>query len=211
MYATVPRVAPWPVSVPAVVRDRQASCSIGSIGLGQAEIENLHLSAIGHEDVRRLDVAMNDPGRMSGIQGVGELRAQFQDFLAFEAPPFRQSCLECVSLHQFHHEEGLTFVLADFVNRTDVGMIERGGGSGLPFESCNPDWILANRVWEHLDRNLASQFLVLRPVHLSHAPFSKSRKDFVVSERRARLDHQQIGLRMRFDVNVKAVVADRQV
>ena len=182
--------------LPDVVRDCQAFFIIEPIGLGQAKIQNLRLSAIRDEDVRWLDVAMNDPGGMSGIQGIGELRAQFQDFVAFEAPLFQKSRLECLSLDQFHHDEGLTFVLADFVNRTDVGMIESGGGAGLPFESRNPDRILAKRVWENLDRNLASQFLVLRPIHLSHATFSQGREDFIVSERRARLNHQQIELRM---------------
>ena len=81
-------------------------------------------------------------------------------------------------------------MVADFVNRTDVGMIQRSGGAGLPFESCNPDWILANRVWQNLDRNLASQSLVLREIHLSHAAFSQSSEDFVVSERGAGLDHR---------------------
>ena len=175
--------------LPDVVRDCQGFVIIEPIGLGQAKIQNLRLSAIRDEDVRWLDVPMDDPGGMSGIQGIGELRAQFQDFVAFEAPLFRKSCLECLSLDQFHHDEGLTFVLADFVNRTDVGMIESGGGAGLPFESRNPDRILAKRVWENLNRNLASQFLILRPIHLSHATFSQGREDFIVSERRARLNH----------------------
>ena len=186
----MPKVAPWPVSCRDVVRDRQGVRIIELVGLGQAKIQNLRLSAIRDEDVRWLDVPMDDPGGMSGIQGVGELRAQFQDFVAFEAPLFQKSCLECLSLDQFHHDEGLTFVLADFVNRTDVGMIESGGGAGLPFESRNPDRILAKRVRENLNRNLASQFLVLRPIHLSHATFSQGREDFIVSERRARLNHQ---------------------
>ena len=133
---------------------------------------------------------MHDPGGMSGLQRIGQLRAQFQDFVAFEAPSRRKPRLECLALHQFHHDEGLTFVLADFVNRTDVGMIERGGSAGLPVESRNPDRILTKRVWENLNRHLASQFLVLRPIHHSHATLSQGRKDFIVSERCARLNHE---------------------
>ena len=162
------------------------------------------------EDVRRLDVAMNNPGGMSDIQALDELRAQFQDFVAFEAPLFQKSRFECLSLDQFHHDEGLTRVFADFVNRTDVGMIQRGGGAGLPFESRNADWIVAKRVRENLDRHLASQFLVLRPIHLSHATFSQGRDDFIVSERRARLNHQQIELRMGLDVNVASTEVTRR-
>ena len=133
---------------------------------------------------------MDDPRGMSGIQRIGQLRAQFQNFVAFEAPLCQKSCLECLSLDQLHHDEGLTFVLTDFVNRTDVGMIESGGSTGLSFESRNPDRILAECVWENLNRHLASQLLVLREIHLSHATFSQGREDFIVSERCARLNHR---------------------
>ena len=84
--------------LPDVVRDRQGFRIIEPIGLGQAEIQNLRLSAIRDEDVRWLDVPMDDPGGMSDIQGIGQLRAQFQDFVAFEAPLSQESCLECLSL-----------------------------------------------------------------------------------------------------------------
>ena len=175
---------------PNAVRDCQAFVIREATGLGQAEIEDLRLPAIRDEDVRRLDVAMNDPGGMSGVQRIGQLRGQFQGFVAIEAPTRRKPCFECLSLHQFHHDEGLTFVLADFVNRTDVGMIERGGGAGLPVESRNPDRILTKRVRENLNRHLASQPLVLRPIHHSHATLSEDREDFIVSEHGARLNHQ---------------------
>ena len=68
-------------------------------------------------------------------------------------------------------------------------MIKCGGGAGLPFESRNADWIVAKRVRENLDRHLASQFLVLRPIHLSHAAFPQGGEHFIVPECRARLDH----------------------
>ena len=132
---------------------------------------------------------MDDPRSMSGIQGIGQLRAQFQDFVGFEAPLTRESCLECLSPEQFHHDEGLALVIADFVNRTDVGMIQSGGGTRLMLESRNPDRILAKRVRENLNRNLASQLLILCPIHLSHAAFSEGGEDFIVSQRCARLKH----------------------
>ena len=175
--------------LPDVARNRLGAGSVETMGLGEPEIQNLRLSAIRDEDVRWLDIPMDDSRRMSGIQGIGQLRAQFQDFVAFEAPLTRQSCLECLSPEQFHHDEGLALVIAHFVNRTDVGMIQSGGGTGLTLESRNTDRILADRVWKNLNRNLASQLLILRPIHLSHPAFSEGRQDFIVSQRCARREH----------------------
>ena len=132
---------------------------------------------------------MDDPRGMSGIQGIGQLGAQFQDFVGFEAPPTRESCLECLSPEQFHHDERLAVVIADFVNRADVGMIQRGGGTGLLFESRNPERIVTKRIRENLDRHLASKLPILRSIHLAHAAFSEGREDFIVSQRRAGLEH----------------------
>ena len=43
--------------------------------LGQTEVENLRLTPIGNEDVRRLDVAMNDALRLCRIERPSNLDA----------------------------------------------------------------------------------------------------------------------------------------
>jgi hypothetical protein len=47
-----------------------------SVTLAMAEIENLGVRAFGDEDVRRLDVAVNDSLGMSCIQGIGDLDSE---------------------------------------------------------------------------------------------------------------------------------------
>ena len=42
----------------------------------ESEIENLRLTSIGDEDVRGLDVAMNDTFSVSRIESVGDLDTQ---------------------------------------------------------------------------------------------------------------------------------------
>ena len=47
--------------------------------LGQAEVENLGVTAFGHKDVGRLDVAMDDALAVRGIQRVGDFNAERQE------------------------------------------------------------------------------------------------------------------------------------
>ena len=51
--------------------------------LGQSEIENLCLVAVGHKNVGGLDVAMNDPFGVRGIERVGDLRAEIEQRIEF--------------------------------------------------------------------------------------------------------------------------------
>ena len=81
-------------------------------------------------------------------------------------------------------------------------MIQGGGGARLPFESRHPNRILAEPLRQNLDRHFAAKLLVPRLIHLSHATFAKDGEDFVVPDRRARLDHKPIGLRMSPVVNL---------
>src|SRR5207245_282585 len=46
--------------------------------LCQPEIENLRLPSICHEDVRWLDVPVDDPFRMCGVKRVGNLNAEIE-------------------------------------------------------------------------------------------------------------------------------------
>ena len=57
--------------LPDVIRGGQGFLTIEQIALGQAKVQDLRLSAIGDEDVRWLDVPVDDPGAMSGVQGIG--------------------------------------------------------------------------------------------------------------------------------------------
>jgi len=58
-----------------------------------------------------------------GIESVGDLDRNFQRFVHREWLP-RDAMLEGLALHQLHRQEGAAIVLADFVNRTDMGMIQ---------------------------------------------------------------------------------------
>jgi len=44
-------------------------------------------------------------------------------------------CSERAALQQLHNHEVTAFLTADFVDRADVGMVERRGGTGLALKA----------------------------------------------------------------------------
>src|ERR1700688_1449505 len=86
--------------------------------LRQTKIQNLGASALGDENVRRLDVAMHDALGMGRVERVGIVE--------------RPSCdvvLQGLALEILHRDVRLLVTLADFVNRANVGMVESGSGT----------------------------------------------------------------------------------
>ena len=52
--------------------------------LGDAEVEDLGVAAVGEEDVRRLEIAMDDAGRVSGGERLADIDADADDVAAGE-------------------------------------------------------------------------------------------------------------------------------
>ena len=100
--------------------------------LGQAEVENLHLPRLGDEDVRRLDVAMDDALRVRGAERFGDLHRQVEHGVELQLR--RDALAKRLPLEQLHHDEGLAVVLFDVVNRADVRMVQCGGRARLAAE-----------------------------------------------------------------------------
>ena len=101
--------------------------------LGQPEVQDLGFAVPGDEDVGRFDVPVDDLRCMGRSERVRHLQSDLDHALDRKRPA-PDPVLEGLALHQLHHEERLTFVLADVVDRADVGVVERRGGPGLRLE-----------------------------------------------------------------------------
>src|SRR6267143_4354554 len=91
--------------------------------LGQPEVQDLGVPAIRNQNVRGLDVTVDYPLRVRGIQRIDNFCSQFQygtDTDRFSAYPV----LERLSPQQLHRDEVLAVRFVDFVNLTDVRRIE---------------------------------------------------------------------------------------
>jgi hypothetical protein len=91
----------------------------------QPEIEQLDVAAARDQDVGRLQIAMNDAGRVSGDETVGDLQGELDDPLRRVARPDRRA------LDELHHQ----VVGPDVVELTDMRVIERSHGPRLALEA----------------------------------------------------------------------------
>jgi hypothetical protein len=116
----------------------------GPVGLeGDPEIDDLDLPRGGEDEVGRLDVPVDDAVSVgvseagSRLRGPGESRVEIH-----ESP--RDLRLEGLALAEPHRDEEVALVvLCGLVDRADVGMIERRGGTGLLEEALPADLIPA--------------------------------------------------------------------
>ena len=89
-------------------------------------------------------------------------------------------CLRVVPFQQFHHDEGLSFELVNFVDDADVGMIEAGGGAGLALKALQGHGVADQFRGEELQRDASTQPQVLGAIDDSHAAAAQLLFDPVV-------------------------------
>ena len=89
---------------------------------GQAEVENLRVTPRGDENIRRLDIAMDDSSGVRGIEGIGDFNAQFEQGLKLKRLA-ADAMLQRRAVKILHGNEVAAFVISDFVDGADIGMI----------------------------------------------------------------------------------------
>src|SRR5437762_6655556 len=80
--------------------------------------------------------------------------------------------------------------LSDFINRDDVWVIERGGGDGFALKATHSFAVLSKLFGQQLERDLASEPLVVRQINLSHPARAEEQEDLIVSKS---LPHERDG------------------
>ena len=86
------------------------------------------------DDVRRLQIAMDDPFLMRGVERVGDLPRD-RDRLGDRQWPTRQTIGERRSFDELENQRRDAIGFFQPVNRADVGMIERGHESRFTSET----------------------------------------------------------------------------
>ena len=139
MYDTVPTADPAVVSASSVTARAMPSPTsepprADLRQLGQAEVEDLRLAALGDEDVGGLDVAVDDALRVRGVEGVCNLDPEIERDFERERPVV-DAVLQRLAVEELHRDERLALGLADVVDRADVRVVERRGRARLALEA----------------------------------------------------------------------------
>ena len=149
------------------------------------------MPAIRNEDVRRLDVAVNDAGRVRRVQAIGDLDRQGKQSLCFNRLT-RDHMLQRHALQEFHGDERSATLLADVVNRADVRMIQRRCGLGFTPEAFQRLRVVSNIFGQEFKRYKTVEARVLGLVNHTHPAASQSLEDAIVGDV---LANQRRGLR----------------
>ena len=121
---------------------------------------------------------MNDPLFVRGGQRVRDLRADLQRFVDLQRAAL-EARRQGLAVQELHDEIVGGAFPADVVQRADVRVVERGDGAGLALEPFTNLGVFGKVRGEDLDRDVAPQARVLRPVDLPH-PAGAQRADDLV-------------------------------
>jgi hypothetical protein len=135
----------------------------------EAEVDHFHLATPVDEDVRRLDVAVDDTLLVCFAERFSNSRNDFNR--AIEREPFVKQVAELLPFDVLHHDERLTGRgLAVIVDHRDVDMAQRGHRPCFTNEARPVVMVSCS---EKLDRDAPREMQVLGEINRAHAAFAK--------------------------------------
>ena len=124
---------------------------------------------------------MDDSFRVGSIERVGNLDGEGQHYGRVQRP----SCnpvLQRQPIQKFHGDERLPVLLANVVNRTDIGVIQCGGGMGFALKTGECLRVTGNVLRQELEGDEPMQPRVLSLVNHTHAATPQPLQDAVMRD-----------------------------
>ena len=146
--------------------------------LGQAEIGDLGDALDAEEDVGRLEIAVNDPNPVSGLDGLGERRDELGGRSACLGRAV-QAIFERAPLEQLQRHEGPVTDFPDLKNHRDIGVPKLGHCLGLDLEAGEAVRPKVSLRADHFQSHQAIESHLTGLVDNSHPPFAQLLQDLV--------------------------------
>ncbi len=88
---------------------------------------------------------MHDTLRVCGLECVGNLNCQRQQFVCLKRLP-GNPVLERLALQQLHGDEGPALGFVNVINRTNIRVVQGGGRLGFPLETLQRLMVLGEPI-----------------------------------------------------------------
>ena len=155
----------------------------------QAQVENLDDPLEVHQQVGRLDVAMDQPGLVSVGEPVSRLADVVGGVTVAAGPIVHDQVLQAVPLDILHHQEvdlgrPVHFAI-NIVGPDDVRVVQRRHRLGFAMESFQVTRVVDLLVRQHLDRTPPPHQHVFGQVHRTHPAFAQQGLQAVLAQEKA--------------------------
>ena len=124
---------------------------------------------------------MDDPVQMCFGKRIGRLRSYGDYFAERHRVTLNPAC-QRLAFDILHNDEGAAVLFCDFVNSTDIWMVERGGGASLSDKALLGSLVCHRFSSQEFDSDLAAEACVLCEVNLSHAARTELLDDAIVGD-----------------------------
>ena len=148
----------------------------------EPKVGELYTAVAREKDVLGLDIAMDDPLLVRGLQGFADLPDQFQCLVGVQAGLFHDAA-EVGAIDELHHEKEVAFAcLAEVIDRHDAGVVEPGQRAGLALESDHELLVGRQLGRQEFDGNRPVQFGLKPFVNRPHSAVSQQALDVILRE-----------------------------
>ena len=134
------------------------------------------------QDVRRLDIAMDEPARVGRVEGGGQLVEQRRRPRRRQRTLRGQQAAQVGPLHVAHRDEQRPLRLAGLVDGNDVGVLDRRRQPRLA-QKAGPEALVPGELGrQQLERHLASEPLLVGEEDGAHPPAAEQRLDPIAEQ-----------------------------
>jgi hypothetical protein len=153
-----------------------------SIDPGYTEVDHINEVAQRDQDVRRLDVAVDEVVSVRGIQGLGDLADKVHSPLRRDPTVRFEHPEDIGAVHQAHVNEELAIDLAEVMNGNDVRIPQSRGDVRFTLESLDELLVTRQGCGQELECDIPVTVRVVRLINFAHSADTQQRFKAIVSD-----------------------------